>query len=146
MYKPQSFKNHTRFFPPFHFVLMPILVFNLIFSIYDTLHRYPEHKYLFQWWIVMSIAFILMALLGRLQAIKAQDRIIRLEERLRLASLLPANEQSHISEFATGQLIALRFASDGELPDLARRALTQKLEPKAIKQAIVKWRADDLRV
>jgi uncharacterized protein DUF6526 len=146
MPKSQSFKNHTRFFVPFHFVLMPILVFNLIFSIYDTVHRYPEHKYLFHLWVVMSIAFILMALLGRMQAVKVQDRLIRLEERLRLAALLPTNEQAHIHEFTTGQLIALRFASDAELPDLARRALTQNLDCKTIKKAIVDWRADDLRV
>jgi hypothetical protein len=146
MSTPQSFKNHMRFYAPFHFGLMPVLVFNLIFSIYDTVHRYPEHKYLFHWWIVMSIAFILMAILGRRQSLKAQDRIIRLEERLRLAALLPANEQAHINEFTTGQLIALRFASDAELPALARRALTQNLECKAIKEAIVNWRADDLRV
>lgn len=146
MSAPQNFKNHTRFYPPFHFVLMPILLLNLIFSIYDTLHRYPENKYLFHWWIVMSIAFILMAILGRRQSLKAQDRIIRLEERLRLATLLPVSEQGHINEFTTRQLIALRFASDAELPDLARRTLTQNLEPKAIKQAIVNWRADDLRV
>lgn len=146
MAKPQSFRNHTRFYPPFHFVLMPILVLNLIFSIYDTLHRFPAHRYLFHWWIVMSVAFILMAILGRRQSLKAQDRIIRLEERLRLASLLPANELPHIHEFTTGQLIALRFASDAELPALARRTLTQNLGSKEIKQAIVNWRADDLRV
>lgn len=143
---PQSFTHHTRRNPAFHFVLMPILVFNLLFSIYDTVHRYPEHRYLFHWWIVMSIAFILMALLGRMGAVRAQDRIIRLEERLRLASLLPADERVHISEFTTAQLIALRFASDAELPELARRTLTQNLEPKSIKQAIVNWRSDDLRV
>lgn len=146
MSAPQSFKHHARFNPPFHFVLMPILVFNLLFSIYDTIHRYPEHRYLFPWWIVMSIAFVLMALLSRIGAIKVQDRIIRLEERLRLASLLPANEHVHISDFTTGQLIALRFASDAELPALAHRTLTQNLEPKDIKQAIVNWRRDDLRV
>lgn len=146
MSKPQSYKNYKRRFPPFHFVLMPILVINLIFSIYDTIHHYPAHKYLFHWWIVMSIAFLLMALLGRMQAIKAQDRIIRLEERLRLATLLPPDERVHIGEFTTAQLIALRFASDDELPALARRTLTQNLEPKAIKQAIENWRPDHLRV
>lgn len=146
MPKPQSFQHHTRLFPPFHFVLMPILVFNLIFSIYTTAHLYPAHRYLFYWWIVMSIALILLAVLSRVQALKAQDRIIRLEERLRLASLLPANELPHIQEFTTAQLIALRFASDAELPALAHRALTQNLDRKAIKQAIVTWRADDLRI
>lgn len=146
MPQPQSFKHHTRIFPPFHFVLIPILVFNLIFSIYTTLHLYPAHRYLFHWWIVMSFALILLAILSRMQAVKAQDRIIRLEERLRLASLLPANELPHIHEFTTAQLIALRFASDAELPALAHRALTQNLDSKAIKEAIVTWRSDDLRI
>ena len=143
---PQSYTNHTRLYPPFHFVLMPILVLNFIFSIYSTVHDWPDHRLLDVWWIVMSIAFLLMALVGRIQSLKAQDRVIRLEERLRLASLLPANELVHINEFTTRQLIALRFASDAELPALAHLALTQNLEPKAIKQAIVNWRADDLRV
>lgn len=145
MSTPQNYKNHARFFPPFHFVLMPILITNFIFSIYDTVHRYPAHRYLFHWWIVMSFALILLALVSRMQSIKVQDRVIRLEERLRLATLLPASEQAHINEFTTKQLIALRFASDAELPALARRTLTQNLECKAIKQAIVNWRADDLR-
>jgi hypothetical protein len=143
---PQSFAHHARRNPAFHFVLMPILVLNLLFSIYDTVHRYAEHRYLFPWWIVMSIAFILTAILGRMGAVRAQDRIIRLEERLRLASLLRADEQVHISEFTTAQLIALRFASDAELPALAHRTLTQNLESRAIKQAIVNWRSDDLRI
>jgi hypothetical protein len=125
---------------------VPLLLLNLIFSIYDTVHQYPAHKYLFHWWIVMSIALLLMAMLGRMQAMKVQDRVIRLEERLRLAALLPANEHSHIHEFTPGQLIALRFASDAELPALAHRTLTQNLEPKAIKEAILNWRADHLRV
>lgn len=146
MPSPQSYKNHARFRPLFHFVLAPILILNLIFSVYVTIRRFPAHTYLFHWWIVMSVALLLLAILSRRQALTAQDRIIRLEERLRLASLLPANELPHITEFTTRQLIALRFASDAELPALAHLTLTQNLEPKAIKQAIVNWRADDLRV
>lgn len=143
---PQNFRNHARHYPPFHFVLLPVLVLNLIFSIYITIHHWPQHRLLLLWWIVMSLALILMALLGRIQAVKAQDRIIRLEERLRLASLLSTDELRHIHEFTTRQLIALRFASDAELPALARRTLTERLEPKAIKQAIINWQADDLRI
>jgi len=143
---PQNFRNHTRRYPPFHFCLVPVLVLNLIFSIYVTIHHWPAHRLLFLWWIIMSLDLILMALLSRIQALKAQDRVIRLEERLRLASLLPANELPHIQEFTTRQLIALRFASDAELPALAHRTLTERLEPKAIKQAIMNWRSDDLRI
>jgi hypothetical protein len=146
MAAPQNLSNYKRRDPLFHFVLMPTLVFNLIFSIYDTIHRYPEHRYLFPWWIVMSLALILLAFFSRRNAVRVQDRLIRLEERLRLASLQPANEHVHINELTTRQLIALRFASDAELPTLAHRTLTQRLEPKAIKQSIVNWRADNERV
>jgi hypothetical protein len=143
---PQNFKNHTRYNPPFHFFILPMLLLNLIFSIYVTIHHWPEHRVLFLWWIVMSIALFMMAGISRSQTLRAQDRIIRLEERLRLAALLPAEDRAHINEFSIKQLVALRFASDDELPALAHRTLTQNLEPKAIKQSIVNWRGDYNRV
>jgi uncharacterized membrane protein YsdA (DUF1294 family) len=143
---PQNFKNHTRFHPPFHFVVIPLLILNLIFSIYITIHRWPAYQHTNLWWIVMSIVFFLIAGLSRDYALKAQNRIIRLEERLRLQALLPAADRAHIDELTVPQLIALRFASDAELPDLAHRALTKNMDPKAIKQAIVNWRPDNYRV
>ena len=146
MATPQSLKNHTRFNPPFHFFILPMLLLNLIFSIYVTIHHWPEHRVLFLWWIVMSIVLFMMAGISRSQTLRAQDRIIRLEERLRLHALLPTEDRAHIDELSIKQLIALRFASDDELPALAHRALTQNLEPKAIKQSIVNWRGDYHRV
>jgi hypothetical protein len=146
MAAPQNLSNYKRRDPLFHFVLMPVLVFNLIFSIYDTIHRYPDHRYIFPWWIIMSFALILLALFSRRNAVRAQDRIIRLEERLRMAALLPVNELAHVNELTTRQLIALRFASDAELPALVHRTLTQNLEPKAIRQSITNWRPDNERV
>ncbi len=143
---PQNLGNHARFDPLFHFVLAPILILNLIFSIYATIHHWPAHHALLLWWIVMSFVFLLMAERSRSRALKVQDRIIRLEERLRLASILPPSDLAHIDELDIKQLIALRFASDGELADLVRKTLTQGLEPKAIKQNIVNWRADNYRV
>lgn len=143
---PQSFKNYTRWMPPFHFFVLPLLLLNFIFSIYATIHHWPEHRILFLWWIVMSVVFFVMAGLARSGAIKVQDRVIRLEERLRLAALLPAEDRAHIDELSIQQLIALRFASDAELPALVRKTLTQNLEPKAIKQSIVNWRGDYYRV
>jgi hypothetical protein len=143
---PQNIKNHTRWFPPFHFFVLPMLLLNFIFSIYVTIHHWPAHWALGFWWIAMSIVLFVMAGIARGGAIKVQDRVIRLEERLRLNSLLPAEDRAHIDELSVKQLIALRFASDAELPALVRKTLTQNLEPKAIKQSIVNWRADYHRV
>jgi Family of unknown function (DUF6526) len=143
---PQSLKNHTRYHPPFHFVIIPLLLLNLIFSIYITVHNWPGYQHTHLWNIVMAIVFLLMAGNARESAMKAQDRVIRLEERLRLHALLPEADRAHINELTTRQLIALRFASDDELPALAHQALTKNMEPKAIKQAIVKWRGDHHRI
>jgi hypothetical protein len=143
---PQNLKNHARLNPPFHFFVLPMLLLNFIFSIYVTIRHWPEHWALHLWWIAMSIVFFVMAGLSRRAALTVQDRVIRLEERLRLHALLPAEERSHINELSIKQLIALRFASDEELPALAHRALTQNLEPKVIKESIVNWRGDYDRV
>jgi len=142
----QNLKNHTRFDPAFHFFILPMLLLNLVFSIYVTIHHWPEHWALNLWWIAMSVVFFVIAGRARDRALVAQDRIIRLEERLRLHALLPAEDRAHINELSVKQLVALRFASDDELPALAHRALTQNLEPKAIKESIVNWRGDYHRV
>jgi hypothetical protein len=143
---PQNLKNHARLDPAYHFFILPMLLLNLIFSIYVTIHHWPEHRALFLWWIVMSLVLFMIAGRGRDRALVVQDRIIRLEERLRLHALLPPDERAHIDELSVKQLIALRFASDDELPALVRKTLTQNLEPKAIKQSIINWRGDYYRV
>jgi hypothetical protein len=143
---PQNLKNHVRWDPPFHFVILPMLLLNVIFSIYVTIHHWPDHWAIFLWWIAMSVIFFMMAAISRAQILRAQDRIIRAEERLRLHALLPPAERSHIDELSVRQLIALRFASDAELPALVHKTLTQNLEPKAIKQNIINWRGDYNRV
>jgi Family of unknown function (DUF6526) len=143
---PQSLKSHTRYDPLFHFVIIPLLLLNLIFSIYITVHNWPAYQHTHLWWIVMAIVFLLMADRSRGSALKAQDRVIRLEERLRLHALLPAEDRAHIDELTARQLTALRFASDAELPALVHKTLTQNLEPKAIKQSITAWRPDHHRV
>jgi Family of unknown function (DUF6526) len=143
---PQSYKNHTRYHPPFHFVIIPLLILNLIFSIYITVHNWPAYRHTHLWNIVMAIVFLLMAGNARESAMKAQDRVIRLEERLRLHALLPEADRAHINELTVSQLIGLRFASDDELPELAHRALTKNMDKKAIKEAIVNWRADHHRI
>jgi hypothetical protein len=143
---PQNFSNHTRWYPPFHFFVLPMLLLNIIFAIYVTIHEWPRYEHTHLWWIVMAIVFFVMAGTSRNGALAAQDRIIRLEERLRLAALLPAEDRAHINELTIKQLIALRFASDAELPALVRKTFTQNLESKAIKQSIVNWRGDYDRV
>jgi hypothetical protein len=143
---PQNLKNYARWYPLFHFFVLPMLLLNFIFSIYVTIHHWPAHWALGLWWIAMAVVLFVMAGIARGGAIKVQDRVIRLEERLRLAALLPAEDRAHINELSVKQLIALRFASDDELPGLVRRTLTQNLEPKAIKESIVNWRGDYHRV
>jgi hypothetical protein len=143
---PQNFKNHTRLDPIFHFVIIPILLLNLGFAIRTTIHAWPAHPHLNPWWIVMSIVFLLMAVKTRSNALMVQNRVIRLEERLRLATILPPSELPRIAALSPAQLIALRFAADEELTALALQAATQKLEAKAIKQSIVNWRPDHYRV
>jgi hypothetical protein len=143
---PQSLKSHMRWHPPFHFFILPLLLLNLIFSIYATVHSWPRYEHTHLWWIVLSVVLFVMAGISRDRALVVQDRIIRLEERLRLHALLPSEERPHINELSTKQLIALRFASDDELPALFRKTLTQNLEPKAIKKSIVNWRPDHERV
>ena len=145
MAKPQSFKNHTRFFPPFHFVLMPILLADVILAIWATVRHWPAHHYLHLWWIVMALVLFIMAGTLRGATLRVQDRIIRLEEQLRLADLLPESQLGLIEKLTIRQLIALRFASDAEAPALANRAVAEGLTEKQIKQAVVNWKADDHR-
>lgn len=146
MAAPQNLKNHARFYPPFHFFVAPLVLLNIIFAIYLTIHRWPAYKHTDIWWIIMSFVFFAMAGVARGGALKVQDRIIRLEERLRLTALLPADQRPHIHELSMKQLIALRFASDEEIPALVHKTLTQNLEPKQIKESITNWRPDNDRV
>jgi hypothetical protein len=149
MPKPQSFANHTSRDPLLAFFVLPLLLLNLLFAIYVTIHRwdYPRpYHHTNLWWIVMSIVFIAMAIVSRNSAIRAQDRVIRLEEQLRLADLLPESQLGLIDALHMKQFIALRFASDAEVSALATRAVAENLDQKQIKQAIVNWRPDNHRV
>jgi hypothetical protein len=146
MAAPQTYKNHARFDPPFHFFALMVLLVNLGFAITYVVRHSPDHLHLGIWWIVMSLALMVIAFKARTYALKAQDRVIRLEERLRMTALLSAAETARIGELTPGQFVALRFASDAELPALVKRALDQQLTPKQIKEAIVVWRPDYLRV
>lgn len=142
--EPQNFANHARLVPAFHMVAFPILFVNFIWSIVQLVRGFSFATVM---GVLMAIAFIIVLFCSRVFALKAQDRVIRLEMRLRMQELLPADLRTRIAEFTPGQLIALRFASDAELPELARRVLTEKIESqKAIKQLIKNWNPDYLRV
>ncbi len=140
---PQTFSNHTRYDPLFHFFILPVFAITLIVTIVHLVRRPGLHS---AWLVVVMIAAIAVIFKLRLYALKVQDRVIRLEERLRLASLLDAALRPRIAEFTESQLIALRFASDAELPALAARALNEKLSSPDIKKAIQQWRPDYWRV
>lgn len=144
----QNLAHHTRFFPPFHFFVMPILVVNLGSAIYWLVYCLWRGKYTFGsfFGVLMALALIAGFLSARIMALTVQNRVIRLEERLRCERLLPADLKPRIGEFTVDQLVALRFASDEELPALARKVLDEKIaERKAIKRLIKNWKPDYLR-
>jgi len=142
----QSYKSHTRWDPIFHFFILPVLLVNVGFAVYLTYQYYPYHRHLYPWWIVLSIVLFLAVVKSRIYSVKAQDRIIRVEERLRMAALLAPADLVRSHGLTEAQLIGLRFASDAELPALVQRTLDEGLTQKQIKEAIVDWRPDYFRV
>jgi hypothetical protein len=148
--RPQTFANHTRVDPLFHFFVVPIFMLGVVLALihffaHITESGWHEHVHAVLL-ILLALALLTAVFKIRLYATKLQDRIIRLEERLRLAQLLPEPLRSRIPELTEDQLCGLRFASDAEVPKLAERALNEKLSRKQIKQAIQNWRPDYWRV
>lgn len=141
--EPQSLKNHVRFDPVFHFFLAPASFLLLIAGIVNII-RNPGWSSAAH--LLAGLWAVLATLKIRLYALKVQDRVIRLEERLRLKELVPASLQPRIASLQEKQLIALRFASDEEVPELAEKTLDGNWDQKQIKQAIRSWRSDDWRV
>jgi DNA helicase HerA-like ATPase len=141
--KPQTYSNHARRQLVFHFFLVPVLILNLLYSVI-LLIRHPNPNAV--WVVIMAIALLVMAFLVRINPIKVQDRLIRLEERLRLSNLLSEPLRSRIPELTERQLVALRFASDEEIPALVEETLAHHLKGKEIKQRIKNWRPDHWRV
>ena len=139
----QNFENHAKFVPAFHVVVLGIFTINLGWSLYRVAHAFSAESILS---LLLAIAFILLAFYSRTFALTVQDRVIRLEMRLRMLQILPAELRPRISEFSVNQLVALRFASDAELPALAKKVLDEKLnDRKAIKKMIREWEPDFLR-
>ncbi len=140
----QNFENHTRFVPAFHFFVIPMAAIHFGWQIY----RWKAGEFTVDGFesILLAAALLIGFLYARLFSLRVQDRVIRLEERLRCQRLFPADLRPRIAEFTSGQLVALRFASDEELPALARKVLGEKLtERKAIKKLVKNWKPDYLR-
>jgi len=147
--KPQNFANHGRLDPWFHFFLGPVVILGVILALIHFFAHlngnvwHDVHSFLL---IVLAVALLVAVLKIRLYALKVQDRVIRLEERLRLTQLLSDPLRSRIPELTEDQLCGLRFASDAEVPKLVERTLNEKLSRKQIKEAVQNWRPDYWRV
>jgi hypothetical protein len=139
----QGFSNHTRYDPPFHFFVLPVFAITLVSTIVHLVRRPGLHS---AWLVVLAMAALVAVFKSRQYPVKVQDRVIRLEERLRLASLLSEPLRGRIPELTEAQLAGLRFASDGELSALVERALKENLSRTEIKKAVRQWRGDHWRV
>ena len=141
---PQTYANHGRLVPLYHYVLALLLLANVLYTGY-LLFRFFSVGMLIAFGT--AVGLLLTAFFARVFALGAQDRVIRLEERMRMQQLLPDDLRPRINDFTTQQLIALRFASDGELPGLARKVIDGNIvEQKTIKEMIQEWRPDYQRV
>jgi Family of unknown function (DUF6526) len=141
--RAQSFKSHTRWLPPYHFFIMPVLLINLINSLRHVVQAPTRH---YAWEVIFAAALLMLGLFSRLMTLTVQDRVIRLEERMRLRQTLPPDLHGQIESLSHRQLVALRFASDAELAGLVRDiAAGQLATPKDIKMRVKSWRPDWLR-
>ena len=140
----QSYANHKRYYPLFHFITVPILALNVIAALVYAI-RHPGAKW--NWWqLVVALALAFLAWTVRVMILTVQNRVVRLEETLRMQRLLPDDLRGRIGELRTSQLIALRFCADEELPEMCRAVLSGELrEPDAIKRRVKSWRPDWLR-
>ena len=141
----QSFANHRRFFPLFHFIAIPLLFINLVIRvIYAWMHRGAR---LVWWEIVVAAALLCVAFASRIMVLAVQDRLIKLEETLRLQRCLPDDLRGRVGELTSGQLISLRFCGDEkELAGLTRSVLSGELKSRNdIKKSIKTWRPDTMR-
>jgi Family of unknown function (DUF6526) len=143
MSQTHNFENHARFFPAFHFFVAPVFLLNIVWSIVCLVRNFSFGGVVS---LLVALALLVLAFCARIFALTVQDRVLRLEMRLRMQQLLPADLRVRIPEFTVNQLVSLRFASDAELPALARKVLDERLmERKAIKGMIQDWQPDLLR-
>jgi hypothetical protein len=143
MSEVQNFKNHARFVPAFHFFVGPVFLINIVWSVVRVVRSFSFGTIVS---LLVAIALFVLAFTARIFALTVQDRVIRLEMRLRMQQTLPPDLIPRIPEFTVSQLVSLRFASDAELPDLARKVLQENLtERKEIKSLVRNWQPDHLR-
>jgi hypothetical protein len=141
--KIQSFENHSRVVPPYHMFVIPVFMINFVWRLIQLRYGITFASIMN---VLLAAAFIVLVLYARLFSLTVQDRVIRLEMRLRLERALSPDLRSRIAEFTVPQLVSLRFASDQELPLLAQQVLDEKLnDRKTIKRRIKDWQADFLR-
>ena len=140
---PQSLKTHVRYDPLFHFFLLPVFATAVVWSLIHAVRHPSPNAWAF---VVFCAAVLILCFKARMYPLKVQSRIIRLEERLRLREILSEPLRSRIPQLTERQLVALRFASDAEIPSLVEQALSQNMTNADIKKAIQNWRADNFRV
>ena len=144
MTSPQNYANHTRWHPPIHFFVLPVMFINFVWAIVDFV-KAPGRDSV--WWIVVSAALVMLTVCARTYALKVQDRVIRLEETLRYQKVLSSGLLEKTSTLRPRQIVALRFAPDEELESMVSAVVSGKLaKPAEIKQAIKTWRSDYFRV
>jgi hypothetical protein len=143
MSEPQTYQNHRRFEPLQHFVLLPILLITWIATLWQA-YKYPSLHSV--WVAILAFVILMVATQVRVYALKVQDRVIRLEEILRMERFLPDDLKGRIPELTPKQLVGLRFAADAELAHRVREALDEHLDGEAIKKRIQTWRPDTFRV
>lgn len=142
--KPQNLQNHTRVVAPFHMFVLPVLLLNAGSTIYHLIRGGISFDSILA--VLVAFALLTLAIFARVFALTVQDRVIRLEMRLRLTEVLPVDLRPRVPEFTVAQLVSMRFASDAELPAIARKVLDEKMNNrKAIKQLITNWQGDYLR-
>ncbi len=139
----QTFANHRRYHPTWHFVAVPVVMLHVTIAAYHA-WRFPTRWNI--WTVVFAVGVVLAVFAARVQTLRVQDRVIRLEMRLRLREVLPALLAGRIMELSTSQLVGLRFAGDAELPALVERCLKGELKDKeAVKKEVRDWQPDFLR-
>ena len=141
--KPQNYENHAKFIPVFHYIALPLLLVNFFGALFRVTQEISFYTFN---GVGLAISLIVGAVFTRLFALKAQDRVIRLEEQIRMQTFLPDALKAQVGRLTMGQIVALRFASDEELVDLTQDALDQNTSPNALKQAVKNWRPDYDRV